>query len=213
MRADERLESRRVDERALGQDDDDATHIECAVELRVEHSDGREIQLADDVEYRRFRSYLGRQRQVVLSGHGRQCRQKHIGPPPAAVVVYGAPARQRQLMTETILLTVPAGTRGAAVVALVIGGLGSRLDLPIDRVDELTLAADILGATALHERLELSMTVESDRLLVQIGPLEDGAVGEQARRRVLEPLVDRVNVVSHVGHEYAELELSRGERG
>ncbi len=116
-------------------------------------------------------------------------------------------------MTETILLTVPAGTRGAAVVALVIGGLGSRLDLPIDRVDELTLAADILGATALHERLELSMTVESDRLLVQIGPLEDGAVGEQARRRVLEPLVDRVNVVSHVGHEYAELELSRGERG
>ena len=33
-------------------------------------------------------------------------------------------------MTDTILLTVPSGPRGAGVVALVLGGLGSRLDLP-----------------------------------------------------------------------------------
>jgi len=116
-------------------------------------------------------------------------------------------------MTETILLTVPAGARGAGVVALVLGGLGSRLDLSIDRVDELTLAADVLGAAALHERLELAMTVEDDRLLMRIGPLEDGAVGGRARRRVLEPLVDRVGVVAYEGSEYAELELARGERG
>ncbi|MCY7301466.1 MAG: hypothetical protein LH654_00170 [Thermoleophilia bacterium] len=116
-------------------------------------------------------------------------------------------------MTETILLTVPAGARGAGVVALVLGGLGSRLDLPIDRVDELTLAADILGSASLHERLELAMTVKDDRLLLQIGPLEDGAVREDARRRVVEPLVDGVSVVSRAGREYAELVLARGERG
>lgn len=126
---------------------------------------------------------------------------------------HGAPALPLQLMTETIVLTVPAGTRGAGVVALVLGGLGSRLDLAIDRVDELTLAADVVGSAALHERLELAMTVENDRLLVRIGPLEDGAMREDARRRVLEPLVDGVSVVSHAGREYAEFELARGARG
>ena len=39
------------------------------------------------------------------------------------------------------MLTVPAGLRGAGVIALVLGGLGSRLDLPVDRIDELALAA------------------------------------------------------------------------
>ena len=116
-------------------------------------------------------------------------------------------------MTETILLTIPAGSRGAGVMALVLGGLGSRLGLSIDRVDELNLAADVLGSAALHERLELAMTVEDDRLLIQIGPLEDGVVRDEARRRVLEPLVDRVDAVSRAGQEYAELELARGERG
>ena len=116
-------------------------------------------------------------------------------------------------MTETIVLTVPAGARGAGVVALVLGGLGSRLDLPIDRVDELTLATDVLGAVALHDRLEIAMTVRDDRLVVQIGPLADGAAGDEARRRVLEPLVDGVGHVLRDGHEYAELELARGERG
>ena len=43
-------------------------------------------------------------------------------------------------MTDTILLTVPSGLRGAGVIALVLGGLGSRLDLPVDRIDELALA-------------------------------------------------------------------------
>lgn len=128
-------------------------------------------------------------------------------------IVCWDPARRLLLMTETIVLTIPAGARGAGVVALVLGGLGSRLDLSIDRVDELTLAADVLGAAALHERLELAMTVEDDRLLVRMGPLENGAVSEQGRRRVLEPLVDRVGVVACEGREYAELELARGERG
>jgi hypothetical protein len=116
-------------------------------------------------------------------------------------------------MTESIVLTVPAGARGAGVVALVLGGLGSRLDLPIDRVDELTLATDVLGAAALDDRLELAMTVEDDRVILRIGPLTDGAARDEARRRVLEPLLDGVRHLSRDGHEYAELELARGERG
>jgi hypothetical protein len=129
------------------------------------------------------------------------------------MIVYGAPARSPRLMSETIHLTVPAGSRGAGVMALVLGGLGSRLDLSIDRIDELTLAVDVLGRAAAGERLELAMTVHDDRLLVQIGPLRDGATIDEARRRVVEPLVDGVGVTFRAGHEFAELELARGERG
>lgn len=114
-------------------------------------------------------------------------------------------------MTQTILLTVPAGSRGAGITALVLGGLGSRLGLPIDRIDELTLAADVAGATALSERLELELTVLEGGLLLRIGPLEDGALADDARRRVIEPLVDRVGMVRRGGHECLELEL--GSRG
>jgi hypothetical protein len=114
------------------------------------------------------------------------------------------------LVTETILLTVPAGPRGAGVMALVLGGLGSRLDLPIDRVDELTLAAEAVGASALGESLELEMTILTDRLLLRIGPLEGGAMADVARRRVVEPLVDGVADIQRAGRDWFELELKRG---
>jgi len=116
-------------------------------------------------------------------------------------------------MTETILLTVPAGARGAGVTALVLGGLGTRLDIPIDRVDELTLAAEVVGALACGTRLELEMTVLDDRLLLRIGPLEGGTMADVERLRVVEPLVDGVASVRRAGGEWVELEIGRGTRG
>jgi hypothetical protein len=116
-------------------------------------------------------------------------------------------------MTETILLTVPAGSRGAGITALVLGGLGTRLDIPIDRVDELTLAAEVVGAAAHGSSLELEMTIFDDRLVLRVGPLEDGVMADVARLRVVEPLVDGVAAVRRAGHEWLELELSRGARG
>ena len=80
-------------------------------------------------------------------------------------------------MTDTILLTVPSGLRGAGVIALVLGGLGSRLDLPVDRIDELALAAATLAPSVQADALELEADVLDDRLVVRIGPLEDGTDG------------------------------------
>ena len=40
------------------------------------------------------------------------------------------------------------------------------------------------------------MSVLDDRLVLRIGPLEEGATADTARRRVVEPLVDGVGVDS-----------------
>jgi len=43
-------------------------------------------------------------------------------------------------MTEVVSITVPAMPAWNGVVELVLAGLGARLDLPYDRIDELQLA-------------------------------------------------------------------------
>jgi len=116
-------------------------------------------------------------------------------------------------VTDTILLTVPAGPRGASIAALVLGGLGSRLDIPVDRIDELSLAAATVGDAACRHVLDLELSVMDDRLLLRIGPLADGATGDVARRRVVEPLVDGVTAIRRAGDEWLELELRRGAAG
>ncbi len=114
---------------------------------------------------------------------------------------------------DTIVLTVPPGPGGASVAALVLGGLGSRLDIPVDRIDELTLAASTLGASAFGDVLEIEMTVDEKCLLLRIGPLEEGTAADSARRRVVEPLVDGLAPLQRAGHEWIELELARGVAG
>ena len=112
-------------------------------------------------------------------------------------------------MTDTIFLTVPAGLRGAGVVALVLGGLGSRLDLPVDRIDELALAAATVAPAVDGSVLRLEADVLDDRLVLRMGPLEGGAGNDAATRRVIDALVDRVGPLRKEGHEWIELELAR----
>jgi hypothetical protein len=112
-------------------------------------------------------------------------------------------------MTDTILLTVPSGLRGAGVVALVLGGLGSRLDLPIDRSDELALAAATVAPSVDGAVLHLEVEVHDDRLVLRLGPLEDGASGDPGTRRVLDTLVNRAEAVRRADREWIELEVDR----
>lgn len=116
-------------------------------------------------------------------------------------------------MTDTILLTVPSGPRGAGVVALVLGGLGSRLDLPVDRIDEFVLAAGTITPSVSGDVVELELNVLDDRLVLRVGPLEDGATGDAATTRVAETLVDRVATIRIGGREWLELEVDRGVTG
>lgn len=116
-------------------------------------------------------------------------------------------------MTDTIHLTVPSGLRGAGVVALVLGGLGARLDLPVDRIDELALAAATVAPSVDGSALQLDIDVHEDRLVLRMGPLEDGSAGDAATRRIIDALVDSVVAHKVGGHEWLELELVRGATG
>jgi hypothetical protein len=116
-------------------------------------------------------------------------------------------------MTNTITLTVPAGLRGAGVVALVLGGLGSRLDLPVDRIDELALAVATVAPSIDGDAFELEAEVLDDRLVVRIGPLEGGTGSDQSLRRVVDALVDRVAGIRQADREWLELETFRSGAG
>ena len=94
---------------------------------------------------------------------------------------------------DTIVLTVPAERRFLGVVNLVLGGLGSRLDLSFERVDDLQLAVDS----------------EATRLVLRVGPLVDGGASDDGLKRVLGTLVSSAWPLDREGREWVELELER----
>jgi hypothetical protein len=112
-------------------------------------------------------------------------------------------------MTDTILLTFPSKSSFRGVPSLVLGGVGSRLDLPFERMDDLQLAV----LSVLEARGDDEVTVEVDaakeRVSVSVGPLVEGSGGDQALARVLHPLVDSVESVRRDGREWLTLQLNR----
>ena len=87
----------------------------------------------------------------------------------------------------------PAGAGYRSVGRLVLGGVAARVELPIDRVDDLLLAVDSLllqqpdGDTV---RLEAETTTEG--LRVRVAGFRPGQTEEPGVRRVLARLVDEV---------------------
>jgi hypothetical protein len=63
------------------------------------------------------------------------------------------------------------------------------------------------------DELELEAEVLEDRLVVRIGPLEDGTAADASLRRVVDALVDSAAGIRRGDHEWLELELVRGEAG
>ena len=85
--------------------------------------------------------------------------------------------------------------------------------MPVDRIDELALAAATVAPAVDGAALHLDADVLDDRLVLRMGPLEDGAGADAATRRVIDALVDRVAGVRRDGREWIELELVRSEAG
>ena len=97
--------------------------------------------------------------------------------------------------TDRIQLVLPGRTRLRGVATLVVGGVGSRLDLPYEKVDDLQLAIlSVLAANDL-ETVTIDLEVDSEWVQVCVGPLPDGGSTDQGLRRVLERLVDEVEPV------------------
>ena len=112
-------------------------------------------------------------------------------------------------MTDQITLTFPSATRFRGVATLVLGGIGSRLDLPYERVDDLQLAVlSVLEASG-DERVTVEVEAEETGLLVSVGPLADGSGADAALSRVLDPLVDAVEPSRRNERVWITLRLAR----
>ena len=95
-------------------------------------------------------------------------------------------------MSDQITLTLPTDTRFRGVATLVLGGVGTRLNLPYERVDDLQLAVLSLLEASGGDRVTVEVAAEPERIFVSVGPLDAGSAADDGLARVLDPLVDSV---------------------
>jgi hypothetical protein len=93
---------------------------------------------------------------------------------------------------DRIVLTLPGDDRLYEIASLVIGGIGSRLDLPYESLDNLQLAAVSVLSASDAATVTLEVVIEENAVSVTIGPLPAAEVSDEGRRRVLARLVDAV---------------------
>jgi hypothetical protein len=108
---------------------------------------------------------------------------------------------------DRIVLTIPTHARFRSVATLVLGGVGSRAELPFERTDDLQLA--VLSALDASSGGEVTVEVErrEGRLAVAGGPVRDGSGEDAALARVLSRLVDEVAQERRDGSEWLTLVL------
>ena len=119
-------------------------------------------------------------------------------------------------MTDVVTLQLPRERDFFGVAHLVLGGLGARLDLTYDVLEDMTTAIDeLLNRREQSEDVTLTVQIEEDAIVATVGPF-GGRVAEELRasdaglglRRVLETSVDAVDVSERDGTQWVELRKS-----
>jgi hypothetical protein len=113
------------------------------------------------------------------------------------------------LVTDTIVLTIPTGSTYRAVASLVLGGVGSRLDLPYERVDDLQLAVLSMLDASEDDEASVEISAEDSRLAVSVGPLRPGAESDEGLALVLRRLTDGVEAWPRDGSSWMTVFLAR----
>lgn len=122
---------------------------------------------------------------------------------------------------DQITLTIPRDRALFGVAHLVLGGLGIRLNLTIEHLEDLQLALETVLARAQEGgEVTIALEVKEGVLETRIGPLGDGVraeltaeAGEEVGlRRILDAVVDRVDVESEQGGDWVRLTKKVEER-
>lgn len=112
---------------------------------------------------------------------------------------------------DRITVEFPAGEGYRSVGRLVLGGLASRFELPIDRVEDLLLAAESLFLhTLAGATVQLEVEAAPTGLLVRMGPFASPRLDDPAAVRVLTPLVDQIGEQARDSGSFVELLVSAG---
>jgi hypothetical protein len=122
-------------------------------------------------------------------------------------------------MSDRIELVTPVGRAWDPVIRLVLGGIGDRLDLGFDELDDLQLAVERLLAEGDPQNpVTLSFEIHEGGVRTRIGPLRDAALaealqgpepppGELTLPRILSTVVDAYGVEEVAdGHLVVRLE-------
>jgi hypothetical protein len=112
-------------------------------------------------------------------------------------------------VSDRIVLTMPTDVRLRSVATLVLGGLGSRLELPFERTDDLQLA--VLSTLEATDGSDVTLEVDADEagLRLAVGPVRAGSGEDDALMRVVSRLVDEVGHERRDGDEWLILRLAR----
>jgi hypothetical protein len=95
--------------------------------------------------------------------------------------------------TDRIAVEFPATGGYRSVGRLVLGGLLSRFDLPVDRVEDLLLALESLLVQELAaDTVALEATAAPDGVELRLGPFAGSRLADPAVARVLTRLADDV---------------------
>lgn len=117
-------------------------------------------------------------------------------------------------MTDEITLTIPRDRAFYSIAHLVLGGLGIRLNLTIEHLEDLQLALDaVLERVREVEDVTIAVRVKESEIETAIGPLTDGVrkeleatAGEDVGlRRILDTLVDRVELTPGQEGDFVKL--------
>jgi serine/threonine-protein kinase RsbW len=121
------------------------------------------------------------------------------------------------LSDDQITLTLPRERPFFGVAHLVIGGLAARLDLSYDELEDLQVAlTELLGHREGEDEITLVVRVTGDELEAAVGPFDAALVEELERdagqqvglRRVLQTMVDDVEVTERAGRPWIALRKS-----
>ena len=94
-----------------------------------------------------------------------------------------------------------------------LGGLGARLDLTYDVLEDMTTAIDeLLNRRESSDDVTLTIKLDDDAIVATVGPFS-GRVADELHasdtglglRRVLETVVDKVDVGERNGEQWVEL--------
>jgi hypothetical protein len=116
---------------------------------------------------------------------------------------------------DEITLTIPRDRALYSVAHLVLSGLGIRLNLTIEHLEDLELAVDAVleRSREEEENVTIAVSVSEGQLETLIGPMRDGVRAELAApegedvglRRILDVLVDEVELTERDGEDWLKL--------
>ena len=103
---------------------------------------------------------------------------------------------------DEITLTIPRNRALYSVAYLILGGLGIRLNLTIEHLEDLQLALETALERVRADPVTLTLRVNGEEVEALVGPMGDGIRAELAAeagedvglRRILDALVDRVEL-------------------